>query len=343
MLLTQAIDTGHVARMHDPSCFFCFTGKQPPYVGLMWSFWDDESQSNRGQPSCAQCAQTRLERNRLGELRTVLSANRRSMTVKGRSTDEAASVIVEALGRNPRYWIATEDRTVTGIVLQSPLDFAATFTPMNSKAVHAIVDAIVADGIALPGAIGEALTALAFAACWMERIRCGAVPVRGLRLYELHDLRDRVAVRGSLRRPMPGEQDLLVGWMTAFYAEVDERGNPQRNVDDGMASDGLWLWDEGGPVSMAALFAAAAGVRRVQGVYTPEQYRNRGYAGACVSGLAIKTHRNGQRCMLFADLGNAASELVISGIGFHCGLGQPALPFRLPEQDRHLRPRDDFM
>ncbi|MGD0471651.1 MAG: GNAT family N-acetyltransferase [Candidatus Velthaea sp.] len=200
--------------------------------------------------------------------------------------------------------------------MQSPLDFAATFTPMNSKAVHAIVDAIVADGIVLPGAIGEALTALAFATCWTERMRCGAVPVRGLRLYELHDLRDRVAVRGSLRRPMPGEQDLLVGWMTAFYAEVDERGNPQRNVDDGMASDGLWLWDDGGPVSMAALSAAAAGVRRVQGVYTPEQYRNRGYAGACVSGLAIKTHRNGQRCVLFADLGNAASNSLYRGLGF---------------------------
>src|SRR5215475_13375742 len=58
-----------------------------------------------------------------------------------------------------RYWEATERNKTAGLVLQSPLTFAATLTPMEPQVVAAMVDAIVEQGISLPGVNGEAATA----------------------------------------------------------------------------------------------------------------------------------------------------------------------------------------
>src|SRR5580693_5149481 len=56
-----------------------------------------------------------------------------------------------ASGDPGRYWIAFHGEKAVGVVLQSPLDFPATLTPMESRAALAIVDAIAAAGVTLPG------------------------------------------------------------------------------------------------------------------------------------------------------------------------------------------------
>jgi uncharacterized protein len=68
-----------------------------------------------------------------------------------------------------RYWFAKDGDTIVGVVFQSPLDFAATITPMRPEVVAAVVDAIVEAGVALPGVIGEAATPARFAGQWTER------------------------------------------------------------------------------------------------------------------------------------------------------------------------------
>jgi hypothetical protein len=58
---------------------------------------------------------------------------------------------------------------------------------MEPAVVEAVVDAV-ADAAKLPGVNGEAGTAAGFAGQWTERCKSAAVPVQGLRLYELQDL-----------------------------------------------------------------------------------------------------------------------------------------------------------
>src|SRR5579872_5718040 len=53
-----------------------------------------------------------------------------------------------------RYWIALRGEEAVGVVLQSPLEYAATLTPMEARAVQAIVDAIAEAGVSLPGVNG---------------------------------------------------------------------------------------------------------------------------------------------------------------------------------------------
>jgi predicted GNAT family acetyltransferase len=216
-----------------------------------------------------------------------------------------------------RYWVATDDDAVVGVVLQSPLNLAANITPMEPEVVAVTVDAISDGGVALPGVNGEAATAARFAGQWTERRKTAAVPFEGLRIYELCEVRERAAVSGHLRKAVPEDRDLVITWLRRFQADIGERGSdPEPLVDSRLPAGRFWLWDDGEPVSLAANSEPVEGVVRVQAAYTPPERRNRGYAGSCVGGLSERIGNGGYHCILYTDLGNPISNYVFRRIGY---------------------------
>ena len=93
-----------------------------------------------------------------------------------------------AQGDPGRYWIAFHGEKTVGVVVQSPLEYPATLTPMEPRAVVAMVDAIAEAGVTLRGVNGDAATAASFAGQWSERCKSAATPFQGTRLYELLEL-----------------------------------------------------------------------------------------------------------------------------------------------------------
>ena len=83
-----------------------------------------------------------------------------------------------AQGDPGRYWIALHGEEAVGLVVQSPLEYPATLTPMEPRAVLAIVDAIAEAGVILAGVNGDAATAASFAGQWSERCKSAATPFR---------------------------------------------------------------------------------------------------------------------------------------------------------------------
>ena len=67
---------------------------------------------------------------------------------------------------------------------------------------------------------------------------------------------------------------------------------------------------------MAARTVPVEGVTRVQLVYTPPENRKRGYASVCVARLSKRIRDEGQRCILYTDLGNPVSNSVYRRIGY---------------------------
>jgi GNAT superfamily N-acetyltransferase len=217
-----------------------------------------------------------------------------------------------------RYWMAKAGDTVVGVLFQSPLDFAATLTPMGPEAVAGMVDTIVRAGVALPGVNGEAATAARFAGQWTERHGSAAFPVEGQRIYELASVPETAVVNGRLRQASLEDRDLVVAWMRGFYVDVGQRVRDFEPVAERRLAAGLfWIWEDGKPVSMAANSEPVDGVIRVQAVYTPPDRRNRGYAGACVGDLSRRKRDEGYRCMLYSDLGNPTSNSVYRRVGYN--------------------------
>ncbi len=217
-----------------------------------------------------------------------------------------------------RYWIALRGEEAVGVVLQSPLEYAATLTPMEARAVQAIVDAIAEAGVSLPGVNGDAATAACFAGQWSERCKSAATPFQGTRLYELSELGEVPGTEGHLRQAGPGDRSLMILWTRAFQDEIGESANDtERRVDRALAAGQMWLWDQNGETtSMAVGREPSQGVVRLSGVYTPPEKRNHGYAAACVHALSRHLRDCGYRCILYTDLGNPTSNSIYRRIGY---------------------------
>lgn len=215
------------------------------------------------------------------------------------------------------YWIAKEREKVAGVVLQSPLTFPATLTPMNARVVEAMVEAIAQAGISLPGVNGDAATAANFAGHWSERSRSAATPFQGSRLYELLERGEAPGIGGELRRALPGDRGLMIDWTRAFQIEIGEPADDSElRVERGMAAGEIWLWDDGEAMSMAVARKPTQGVVRIAGVYTPPGMRKRGYAAACVHALSNHMRDAGFRCVLYTDLANPTSNSIYRRIGY---------------------------
>jgi predicted GNAT family acetyltransferase len=220
-----------------------------------------------------------------------------------------------------RYWYAFDTTGPVGFVFQSPLTLRATICPARREVLAALAAPVAQAAPDLPGVTGEASSAATFAGYWTEQRGGAAIPVEGGRLYVLGSLHMPPAVPGILRQASADERDLLVRWLECFYAEGGEAPKRAESVVDRRLAEGrMWLWDDGGPASMAMATKPMCGVSRIGLVYTPEPLRGKGFASACVGALSAHVLGNGATaCMLYTQLHNATSNRIYRRLGYEAG------------------------
>jgi GNAT superfamily N-acetyltransferase len=167
---------------------------------------------------------------------------------------------------------------------------------------------------------GPEPTAGAMASAWATLAGIPARPGRQQRIHVIRSLAPGPpTVSGTLRRA--GEADLVqvVEWIAAFVEEAapDEPSDPLDITYRYFSQEGLFVWDDGGPVALAAFSGRTANGIRVGPVYTPPERRRRGYATAAVSALTGQLLDAGHRyCCLYTDLANATSNRIYRQIGY---------------------------
>jgi predicted GNAT family acetyltransferase len=171
----------------------------------------------------------------------------------------------------------------------------------------------------LPGVRGDSEAAHAFAESWRDRT--GAVPHtdRELRMYRLGTLVPRPVPPGRARVAGLADRDLLLRWQERFAEDVGEpTPSGARSVDDALAYGGRTLWEvDGEPVAMAGSTAPEDGAIRIVGVYTPDELRGRGYAGAVTAAVSRAALESGARdVMLGADRANPISTGLYQRLGY---------------------------
>lgn len=201
---------------------------------------------------------------------------------------------------------------------------------MDKAAAQQLARTLFADGITIPGAIGPNPTVEAFADVWCA--------LSGQR-YEIH-LRERVyeltavipprPASGQFRWAAPADRDLLVEWGIAFEREAIGIAQPDRLELEKWADQiimrtvyrGMGVWEDNGQmVCFAGFGGRTPHGMRVAPVYTPPEWRGRGYASACVAALSQALLDSGhQRCFLNTDLANPTSNKIYQAIGY-CPVG----------------------
>ena len=127
------------------------------------------------------------------------------------------------------------------------------------------------------------------------------------------------------RHPETRELEGLVDWRTRFAVEA--LGAPDRPELRAASRDDVllqhergtdWLLLAGGtPVSYSVFNAMLPGIVQIGGVWTPPEFRGRGYARAVVAGSLVVARKHGvQRAVLFADPANDAARRAYLFLGF---------------------------
>jgi uncharacterized protein len=224
---------------------------------------------------------------------------------------------------------------------------AAVMTPPNRVILHSargaepaslrlLVADLVAGGWTVPGVVGPSVPAKAFAELWQAGT--GRVYQSGMseRVYELRRVSAPAGVPGHLRLARPEELPLLVEWIIGFNRDAhlpqDAPAVIAEHLTQRIDAGEYFIWDDGGPVSLAGTGRHTTHGMAIGPVYTPPELRNRGYASACVAALSQHLLDQGwQFCCLFTDLGNPTSNSIYQRIGY-----RPVCDFN--EYDFELEP-----
>ena len=219
----------------------------------------------------------------------------------------------------PVYAATVEhDGAVVGCALRTPpRKLVMTRMPPASVSALAVDVAACYDG--LPGVTGPPAAAREFALQWCERHDCRPRDAMALRIYRLEHVRHPAQrPAGELRLATATDVGLIASWVACFAAEAHTDVTQSREfVAQRIAAGEMALWWDDQPRSLAGYSGRSPNGVRIGYVYTPPEWRRRGYAAAAVAALSQHALDHGARfCCLYTDLSNPTSNMIYQRIGY---------------------------
>lgn len=224
----------------------------------------------------------------------------------------------------PVFGVLEGEGLVRGAWFRTP-PYRLTLTPLavaEGAVLEALAEQLAGLGHALPGVSAEQTTAGAFAEAWQRHTGAKSELHQRQRLYRLGELTPPSPMpKGRARVAGPRDRELLARWHEEFAEAVGNvaAGDAGSWADARIRYGGVVLWEtpEGVPVSMAGTHPMVAGQVRVAPVYTPAEFRGRGYAGAAtVAASRAALAAGAQDVLLFADLANTTSNGLYRRVGY---------------------------
>jgi predicted GNAT family acetyltransferase len=219
----------------------------------------------------------------------------------------------------PYFAVALDDGAMAGCAIRTPPH--RVLVGRGPAAAHR---ALAADAFVaypdLPGVTGPDPAAGDFAEAWCALAGTSADVSGRQRLYSTNAVdRNFEVAPGTLRLARLDERDLALQWFAAFAHEAMPH-HPTEGVapvDRLFRTQGLFFWDRGGPVTLCGVGGRTPTGARVGPVYTPPEYRKRGYATATVAALTMQLLQAGERyCCLYTDLANPTSNSIYQRVGY---------------------------
>ena len=234
------------------------------------------------------------------------------------------------LAKNPRYYgpespllLSILDRgRAVGVAIMTPprrLILSRFETSVEVAMAH-LTRYLRGIDMPVPGVTGPSTEAQAFSECWIEGIGVSSKLVMRLRVFEARTVDDIPLSPGELRLAGMDDHPLMTQWIAAFSETIGEpmdvdsaKSNAQQYIKDRQ----LYIWDDGGPVSIATETRPIRNGTTISTVYTPPEHRNKGYATSCVWALTKKLLSGRYLfCSLYTDLSNPTSNSIYTKIGY---------------------------
>lgn len=196
----------------------------------------------------------------------------------------------------------------------------------DPRAVSRLVDDLAAQCPDLPGVLGPAPVASAFAEAWTKALGKTSRVLMRERVYELIRVEAPAAPAGRMRLVGADDAPSVRDWIAAFAREATPEEPDPEGVADHLfraripanRARGLAVWErDGRRLSLVGWTGETPTGIRIGPVYTPPENRCHGYAGALTAAVSRSLLALGrQRCFLFADLANPTSNHIYQAVGY---------------------------
>lgn len=228
---------------------------------------------------------------------------------------------------DPYLAYVENDGDIVGVVIRTPphsVLLSQISDPMN--VIPLIVEDIRREYPTIPRVHGSKLEARVFAEAWEAATGQPFQLNMKQRIYKLEQVIFPQGIAGEFRWATQDDYPFLVEWHKGFITDAGliptSSDQSQKTIRRFLDSDpkerrlGIWQVD-GVPVSMSGYMGSTPNGMRVGAVYTPPEYRKKGYASACVAHLSQNILNMGKTfCFLFTDLDNPTSNRIYQDIGY---------------------------
>jgi GNAT superfamily N-acetyltransferase len=156
-----------------------------------------------------------------------------------------------------------------------------------------------------------------FAKLW-TRERGGQWRVRyNWTLLAVRTVRPPAAAPGRLRLAEETDLPIVREWARAYARETNAHIDVTAFYERRVRKQSLYLWDDAGAKCMVAEANKTPNSVSISGVYTPDAFRNRGYASNAVAGATQRALDRGCKfCALFADRELATPMRIYRSVGY---------------------------
>ncbi len=211
--------------------------------------------------------------------------------------------------------------------------FAAMMTPpynlqfsqirgASAEMFETLLDSLQGGGWSVPGVMGPSTAVEDFVKRWTEATEARPRPGNNMRVHQLVSVNHTDSPPGRFRLAKARDLDVLTEWRITFLAEATP-DNPENKdkaaefVREQLAERRLYVWDNDGLGTMAAMTRPTRHGMSINSVYTPPQHRCHGYATSCVAELSRHILDSGKSfCFLYTDMANPTSNSIYAKIGY---------------------------
>ena len=220
----------------------------------------------------------------------------------------------------PYLAVVENNKFIVATAIQTPPRKLILSKAIATEAVELIARDLANNFQSLPGIIAPKIEAKAFVNIWKCLTDQSYELDVAMRVHQLETVQPINSAAGRLRLARKSDRHLLTDWGRAFEREAlgnkEPKSDSQLWFDRHLENQSLFVWQDNVAVSMAACSGATPNGIRINAVYTPPEYRGKGYATSCVAEVSRQLRDRYKYCFLFTNLANPVSNHIYRNIGY---------------------------
>ncbi|MED1205539.1 GNAT family N-acetyltransferase [Heyndrickxia acidicola] len=229
-----------------------------------------------------------------------ISESQNSLSFK---SSDGRSILVQTPGFNPWLWISREVKE-----MEREKQLTLFIEKLNDHFV--------------PGISGAPIVAEAFARSFVSIHQTKSYYISMvMEAYYCPSLSYPSGVEGQVQQAnsshVPAVANFFAGFYKDAFGDPVEPASQIKTAEKLIREGGCFLWTIGDmPVSMAIIAHRSPRHGRINSVYTPDQFRKKGYASALVAHICADLMGEGIIPMLYADIKNPSANKIYKRLGF---------------------------